>query len=376
MILTGRALRYGCEGAFDDPIAFRKLSLEDHELGYGSQIPFTNEYERAIYAKHSRNFLECRPYYIKANDNKRQVEWFKEHPRANALKGSSGEVSGHYWLENKETGEIKDWWFQQGIHACEYFGLKKQMIYEYAPPRDEALMIKFIHECLVEKHEIAHFIAHHKTMSMYCSQNVLAEYHKNPGVYNIRWGNAGYGDKKGRHFYEFVSRDKVLKWCRNKRNQKVFYTMPSVKNDTRHDPKRHQKGFVGLRINYQQCCYAYNYRFLGASEEDWRNSAPMSEELSIGFSPVASPNKKKKSKKKKKISQRKRQANKRKRDATKTTEDKMRDGDKVSQKEKQDMRDKYAVEHALTKKMINGVDLTQEEIAIMSSSNAPWLMSF
>ena len=372
MILTGRAMRYGW-GAFDDPKVFRELSLEDHELGYGSQIPFKNEYERAIYAKHSSNYLECRPYYVKAQEDR--ADWYKEHPRANALKGDSGEVSGHYWLENKETGEIKDWWFQQGIHACEYFGLKKQMIYEYAPPRDEAVMIKFIHECLVEKHEIAHFIANHITMSMYCSQNVLAEYHKNPGVYNIRWGNAGYGDKKGRHFYEFISHDNVKKWCQNRRNQKVFYTMPSVKNDTRHET-RHQKGFVGLRVNYQQCCYAYNHRFLGVSEEMWCKSAPENEELSIGFSPVASPDKKKKSKKKKKISQRKRQANKRKRDATKTTEDKMRDGDKVSQKEKQYLRDKYAVAHALTKKMINGVDLTQEEIAIMSSSNAPWLMSF
>lgn len=319
MILTGRAMRYGCEGAFDDPIAFRKLSLEDHELGYGSQIPFTNEYERAIYAKHSRNFLECRPYYIKANDNKRQIEWYEANPRANALKGDSGEVSGHYWLENKETGEIKDWWFQQGIHACEYFGLKKQMIYEYAPPRDEALMIKFIHECLVEKHEIAHFIANHITMSMYCSQNVLAEYHKNPGVYNIRWGNAGYGDKKGRHFYEFVSHDKVLKWCQNKRNHKVFYKMPSIAKSHSGVRRRVATGhMLGFKVNYQQCCYAYNHRFLGVSEEMWCKSAPENEELSIGFSPVASPNKKKKSKKKKKISQRKRQANKRKRDATKS----------------------------------------------------------
>ena len=199
-MISGTQLDYFTSGAINpqgenDWVEWRKLAVRDHYAG--NPIPLEDKCEKIHYTKLGVKYLQVRDIYVETDKDRD----FKIHNRR--YFADRGKISGHFWLENKETGEKKDWWFKSLTQICDHFDLEKKQIYRYTHKAEEAFMVKYAMD-RVKDIDMERFLENHQTIDRFCVFNVLAEYHRNPGKYNIRYGNMGVGNEKHNSF-EFVS---------------------------------------------------------------------------------------------------------------------------------------------------------------------------
>tara|TARA_R110001592_G_scaffold102305_3_gene288948 strand:+ start:48 stop:941 length:894 start_codon:yes stop_codon:yes gene_type:complete len=297
MIFSGTQMDYLTSGAINpegdnDWEEWRKLAVRDHYAG--NPIPFENLCEKIHYTKLGVKYLKVRDLYV---ENEMTMD-FKIHNRR--YFADKGKLSGHYWLENKETGEKKDWWFNSLTSLCDHFDLEKKPIYRYTHEAEEAFMIKYAMD-RVKDIDMERFLENHQTIDRFCVFNVLAEYHKNPGKYNIRYGNMGVGNER-RNTFEFVSACSLQHIIHkiklgNVPRQLLSVVVRSAKGGN----KRGKIREVDTSAIFSIALYMYNMKGLGISYGDWLASGAVGGGEEIWGSKPIKNGKKKRRKRKRKL---------------------------------------------------------------------------
>ena len=276
------------------------MAVRDHYAG--NPIPFQDLCEKIHYTKLGVKYLKVRDLYVE-NESSRD---FIIHNRR--YFNDKGKLSGHYWLENKETGEKKDWWFNSMTSICDHFDLEKKHIYRYTHEAEEAFMIKYAMD-RIKDIDMERFLENHQTIDRYCLFNVLAEYYKNPGKYNIRYGNMGVGNER-RNSFDFVTSCSLQHIIHKIKFGRVPQDLRSVLLRAMSGGHKRRLGAGGAlnlegRIDtetlYSLANYMYNMKGLGVSYGDWLASWAVGGGEEIWGSKPIKNGKKKRRKRKRKL---------------------------------------------------------------------------